>query len=615
MNCPTTLFKRSLMRCALALLGLAPLQAGAAPQPPAVQAAPSNQSAHVLRYAFPIAETGFDPAQIADEYSSIIASNIFEAPLTYDYLARPIQLKGLTAEGPLEANADFTVFTLKIKPGIYFADDPAFKGKPRELTAADYVYAIKRNFDPRWKSPNFAALQGEKMLGLDQLREAATKGGKPFDYDRPVEGLQALDRYTLRIKLEQPNPRFAHNLAHLSAAAVAREVVELYGDQIMAHPVGTGPFKLSDWRRSSRMVLAKNPQFRESYYDEHPNADDAAGQAIAQQMKGRRLPLLDRVEVSIVSESQPLWLAFLGDEFDLIAVPYAYVGLAAPGGKLAPHLAKRGMNLHKMPLSDLVFTYFNMADAMVGGYTPERVALRRAIALAYDNEEEIRQLRKRLAVPAQGIVVPNTFGYQADFKTEMSEHSPAKARALLDLYGYVDKDGDGWRDQPDGKPLVLEFHTQPDHDSRQYNELWKKHMDAIGVRIEFKAANWPEQLKMARAGKLMMWMLSQTATKPDAQDLLAMGYGPSIGEDNLVRFELPEYDRLFEQIKALPDGPERQALIQRALRLLTVYMPMKAHVHRISLRLTQPWVQGYQPHPFLLGFWRFVDSTPPAKQP
>lgn len=580
----------------------------------AIAPAAAAAEPHVLRYAFPIAETGFDPAQISDLYSATVVSNIFEPPLTYDYLARPIKIKPLTAEAMPEVSEDFRTFTLRIKPGSYFADDPAFKGVKRELTAADYVYSIKRHYDPRWKSPRYAGFRAEKLLGLEELREKALKSGKSFDYDTPVEGLQALDRYTLRFKLGRSSPRFTDILTHPGmSGAVAREVVEAYGDTIMEHPVGSGPFRLAEWRRSSRMVFERNPNYRERHYEEQPAEGDAEGQAIAERFKGRRLPLVDRVEVSVISESQPLWLAFMAGDFDLAGVPYTYASLAAPGGKIAPNLAKAGMQLHRSMRSDLVFSYFNMEDPVVGGYTPERVALRRAIALAYDNIEEIRQLRKGLAVPAQGFTAPETFGYEADFKTEMSEYSPAKSKALLDMYGYVDRDGDGWRDQPDGKPLVLQFYTQPDSSSREFNEIWKKHMDAIQVRIEFKASQWPEQLKMARAGQLMMWGLGNTATMPDSEQMLVMAYGPSMGEDNLMRFNLPAYNELFDRVQRAPNGPERLAMIRDLNRLLVAYMPAKAHVHRIGLSLTQPWMSGYRPHPFMTSFWQFVDSQRPAK--
>lgn len=585
----------------------------------AAPAAEAKGPAHVLRMAFPIAETSLDPARINDEYSVEIVSNIFESPLAYDYLARPVKLKPLTAAALPEVSPDFKQFTVRIKPGIFFAADPAFKGlKPgekRELVAADYAYALKRHFDPQLRSPHYANLENEKILGLEALRQRSLKNGKPFDYDAPVEGLQTPDRYTLVIKLDRASPRFAHQLTQPLALAVAREVVEAYGDAVSEHPVGTGPFVLKDWRRASRLVLERNPSFRETYFDEEAAADDTAAQAVARQLKGRRLPLVDRVEVSIVTENQPRWLAFLGNEFDFVIVPNEYANIAAPRGQLAPNLAKRGMALHRNLLSDVIFSYFNMEDPVVGGYTPDKVALRRAIGLAYDNAEEARQLRRRLAVPAQGIVTPNTFGYQPDFKTEMSEYSPAKARALLDMYGYVDRDGDGWRDLPDGSPLRLQYHTQPDSNSRAFNELWRKHMAALQVRIEFKSANWPDNMKAARAGRLMMWMLSWTSGIPDADSMLSTGFSSAKGEDNLSRFSLPEYDRVVQRIQVLADGPERLALIQEAERLLTAYMPMKAHVHRIRLRLAQPWLQGYLPHPFMTGYWRFVDSQPPGHKP
>lgn len=229
------------------------------------------QQPKVLRYAFPIAETGFDPAQITDLYSRNVTSHIFDALYSYDHLARPFKIKPNTAVAMPEVSSDFRVWTVKLKPGLYFQDDPAFKGDRRELTAHDYVYAFKRYFDPRWKSPNYPRLSEERLVGINALREEALKSKKPFDYDRSVEGLRALDRYTIQFTLEEPRPRFLHLLALGDLyGAVAREVVEAYGDEIPAHPVGTGPFRLVDWRRSSRIVLERNPTYREVLYDAEP---------------------------------------------------------------------------------------------------------------------------------------------------------------------------------------------------------------------------------------------------------------------------------------------------------------------------------------------------------
>ncbi len=577
-----------------------------APSASAQGAAPAQK---VFRYAFPVAETGFDPVQISDLYSATIIANIIESPLTYDYLARPVKLKLQTAAGMPEVSADFKTYTVRIRPGIYFADDPAFKGKKRELVAADYVFSLKRIFDPRWKSPAYPSLADEQVLGLEALRKKSIEERAPFDYDTEIEGLRVLDRYTYRITLGKPSPRFINNFT--GTGALAREVVEAYGDKIMEHPVGTGPYVLAEWQRSSRMVLTRNPNFREQFYEAEPPADDPAAQALHARMKGKRLPMIDRVEIAVVQESQPRWLAFLNAEHDMIErLPAEFSNLAIPNNRVAPNLAARGISMVRTPGSDIAFTYFNMQDPVVGGYTPEKVALRRAIALAYDTQTEIRLVRRNQAVPAESTLPPMTFGFDPKWKSEMSLYDPARAKALLDLYGYVDKNGDGWRDRPDGGPLTLIYSTSPDQTSRQLNELWKKYMDAVHIKVEFKIGQWPEQLKAARAGKVMMWGLGQSASSPDADGFLALAYGPQKGEGNLAFFDLPAFNKLYDQQTLLGDTPERLALMQEASKLLVAYMPMKVHAHRIATDLMFPWVIGYQRHPFMREFWRYIDIDP-----
>ena len=442
------------LRAALAALGLA--AALGCPAAAGAQAAPAGAAPKTLKVAFPVAETGFDPAQINDIYSRTVTPHIFEGLYHYDHLARPAKIKPLTAAAMPEVSADFRRYTIRVQPGIYFADDPAFGGRPRELVAEDYVYSLKRFADPALKSPVWTSLEQEGLTGLAALRREALESKRPFDYDRPVEGLRALDRYTLQITLEQPRPRFIETLATGDLfGAVAREVAERYGDQIAAHPVGTGPFRLAQWRRSSLIVLERNPGHRR-VYDAEPAPDDAEGQAIAARYKGRPLPLVDRVEISIIQEQQPRWLAFLNGQIDLVAVPSEFVATAMPNGQLAPNLAREGIRAARVLQPDSAFYVFNMEHPVIGGYTPERVALRRAISLATDVGREIAQVWKGQAVPAQSLLVPHTTGYDPAFKSEMSDYDPARAKALLDLYGWTDRDGDGWREQPDGSPLVLE---------------------------------------------------------------------------------------------------------------------------------------------------------------
>ena len=594
------------------LLALILASAGAlAARPDQSAAAPK-----VLRYAFPIAETGFDPARVVDLYSRIVTSHIFEGLYTFDYLARPPKIKPLIADGMPVASADYRTWTVRIKPGIYFADDPVFKGKPREVVAQDFVYAFKRVLDPVNLSPTVAGMQDYKLIGLNELRSAAEKSKQPFDYDRQIEGLRALDRYTIQFKLEQARPRFIELLADSDLhGAVAREVVEAYGENIAAHPVGSGPFKLAQWRRSSLIVLERNPGYRERFYDAEPAAADAEGQALLARFKGRRLPMIDRVEISIIEESQPRWLSFMNGQLDFIAVPLEFINVAVPGGKLAPNLAKRGIQAYRSVNADAAYDYFNMDNPILGGYTPDKVALRRAIGLAIDIKREIAQVRRGQAIVAQSMVLPNTSGYDPQFRSENSEYSPAKARALLDMYGYVDKDGDGWRDLPSGEPLLIEIATQPDASSRQFDELWQKNLNAVGIRVKFFPGKWPEQLKAARAGKLMIWSLGGSAASLDGQESLMRLYGPQVGSQNMARFRLPAFDAIYDKMALLPDGPERDALFLEAKRLSIAYMPYKMHVHRISNDLVQPWLIGYRRGVVWYDWWQYVDIDASKRKP
>ncbi|MEO5697536.1 MAG: ABC transporter substrate-binding protein [Burkholderiaceae bacterium] len=562
----------------------------------------------VLRYAMRIAETGFDPAQISDLYSSTMAANMFDALYATEFLARPVRLRPNTATAMPEISADFKTFTVHLRPGIHFSDDPAFKGTKRELVAADYVYSIKRHFDPRWKSPRYSGLSNHQILGVEALREAAIKGDRPFDYDAPAEGLRAIGRYTIQFKLARPNPRFTDALSDPAVTgALAREVVEMYGDRIMEHPVGTGPFRLATWRRSSLITFEKNPNYRDEFYREEAPADDPLAQAAVTNLKGRKLPMVDRIEVSIIEQPQPRWLSFVNREMDVLEqVPEEFTYTAIPNNRIAPNLARLGIYDIRYLRNDVALSYFAMENPLVGGYTAEKVALRRAIALAVDVDEEIRVVRRGQAIPAQSIMGPGVWGYDAAFKSEMGEFSRARAQALLDLYGFVDRDGDGWRDQPDGAPLLIEYATQPDDLSRQLITQWKKNMDAIGIRMEFRTAQWPENLKASRVGKLMMWGMGWSAG-PDGEDFLVLGHGPDKGQANHARFELAEYDRLFELQRSLPDGPQRMAAMTTMKELMVAYMPYKAHVHRIWTDLAQPWVVGYHRNVFVRDFWRYVD--------
>jgi len=563
----------------------------------------------VLRYAFEVAETSLDPVKINDLYSRALTPHIFEGLYTYDHLARPVKIKPLTADGMPSNSADFRVWTVKIRPGIFFAKDPAFKGKRRELVAQDYVYSYKRFADPANKSPVWSGMEPEGFLGLNELRARALADKKPFDYDTEIDGIRALDRYTLRFIVKEPRPRFLEGLAASDLyGAVAREVVEFYGDQAEAHPVGTGPFKLVQWRRSSFLAFDRNPDFREMIYDGEPGADDAEGQAILARFKGRRLPMIDRVEISIIEEEQPRWLAFVNDEADVAyRVGYQFAPQAMPNGKVAPHLAKRGIRGFPVVEPASQYYLFNMEDPVVGGYSDVQVALRRAIGLGIDSRKIIAYAYNGLGTVPQGPTLPNTTAYDPTLKTEVGDYDPARARALLDLYGFLDKDGDGWRERPDGSPLMLRVNSEPQARFRKICEVLIKNMKTIGIRVEINIGQWPENLKSARAGNYQVWLVGGSSASPDSQGAFQRYDSKQIGGQNMARVRLPQFDVLYEKLQTLPDGPERIAVFRKAEGVALAYMPYKNVVNRLTLDMTQKRVIGYRRPVFWQDWWHLVD--------
>ena len=605
----------SLTRRRLLGAGLAVAAGAASAAPDTAAKKPSSKVLpKVLRYAFEVAETSLDPAKVNDLYSRILTPHIFEGLYHYDHLARPIKIKPLTADGMPEVSSDFRVWTIKIRPGIFFADDPAFKGPDgrqvrRELVAQDYVYSFKRFADPANKSPVWSGLEGEGIVGLNALRQQALDTKRPFDYDRVIEGVRALDRYTLRYTLATPRPRFHEGLASGDLfGAVAREVIEFYGDEAESHPVGTGPFKLVQWRRSSFIAFERNPGFREMFYDAEPAAGDAEGQAWLARFKGRRLPMIDRVEISIIEEEQPRWLAFLGNQADLqFEMGFQFIPQAMPNGKVAPNLAKRGLRGYQFLEPTVYCLFFNMDDPTIGGYTPANVALRRAIGLGLDTRTLILNAYNGQGIAAQTPVLPHTSAFDPKYRSEFGSYDAARAKALLDLYGYLDKDGDGWREMPDGSPLALIVSTQTDQKSRKISEVVDRNLRALGIRSQTVAAQWPENLKSARAGKFQMWTVGSQADAPDAVGALARYDSRQIGGQNMARFRLPAFDALYDRVQSIADGPERAALFEQAQKLALAYMPYKYTLNRISTDMTQPWLIGYRHPVFWTDWWQYVD--------
>jgi len=567
--------------------------------------AAAADAAKTLRIAFQIAETSFDPAFASDAASDSVMSNIFDSMLDYDYLARPVKLVPRALESLPVVEEGGRAYLCRIRKGIFFTPDPAFKGKPRELTAADFAYGFKRILDPAVKSPWLWLIEG-KLVGGDELRKSAEKSGR-FDYDAPLPGLTVVDRYTLRIRLTAPDLRFPYVLAVPNMAAQAREVVEAHGLDIGAHPIGTGPYMLGEYRRSARIVLVANPGYRDVTYAP-AGPIPPASQPVANALKGRKLPLAGRVEIRVIEEGQARWLAFLNKELDFLDIlPIEYTDEALDNGKLRPGLAAQGIVHDTLLRPNTWWTYFNMKDPIVGGYAPEKIALRRAIAMAFNNAEAIRIQLKGRAVPAYGPIPPDIAGYDPNLKTQAQLYDPAAARALLDKFGYQDRNGDGYREMPDGKPLVIERWSSPNSQARTGDELWKKNLDAIGVKIEFKKDRVPELRKMARLGKIPMRADGWNADYPDAENFMQLLYGPNAGQENQAQFDLPEFNKLYDQARTLPDSPERTKLFDRMTELALAYAPWRMTYHLLEDSLRHRWIGTYVPHPIRSQWWQYID--------
>jgi len=417
----------------------------------------------VLRVTFMAAETGFDPVKVSDYYSGTVIESIFEPLLTYDYLARPAKLvPNVAVELPTVSDSGKT-YTIRIKKGIYFAADPAFNGTPRELIAEDYAYSIKRFLDPKNRSP-YAFLFDGKIIGLGELAANAQKTGN-FDYAAKIAGLEVLDRYTLRIRLKETDFSFSHVLAFPLTGAVAREVIDAYGDDSNSHPVGTGPYVLKKYTRSAKIVLGANPAYRGAVWDFKPGDDPLDAQIVAL-MKGKKLPRIRSVEISIMEETQSRWLAFERGETD---IEYQLWDVApkfmTADGKLKPDFVRRGIRLNRTIDPEIVYLHFNMQEQIggqpnpVGGFSLEKIALRRAIAMAYKIDDQINVIRKGQAIRAEFPIPPGIAGHDPAYRNSI-RYEPRTANALLDRFGYK-KGADGYRNLPDGKPLTVRYSSMP----------------------------------------------------------------------------------------------------------------------------------------------------------
>ncbi len=560
-------------------------------------AAGAADPAKVLRVAsFDIAT--FDPQQFTDNPSFEVFTAIYEGLYEYDYLASSPRLAPVTAAAQPVITDDGKTWTVRIAPGIHFTDDPAFGGKPRELVAEDYVYSLKRWIDPNLRRGG-SAVFSDLLVGARDVVDAAQRPGAKFDYDRPIEGLRALDRYTLQLRLIEPNYPVVHD--NLVRGAVAREVVEAAGGDVRARPVGTGPYRLREWKQGSRIVLEANPGYRAIHF---PESTDPAKAALVRSMKGKTLPQIGVIEIAIIDEDATRLLEFERGGLDYIVVRGESATRLLVNGRLKPEYAAKGVVRHNF-VEPVVFSiYFNMEDAVIGGMGRDRIALRRAIAQGIDTETMVRVVYAGQGIAANQMVAPGMTGHDPS-RPAKPPYDREAARRLLDRFGFDKRDADGFRKGPDGKPLTITFTLRSGGITREIQTLVKRDMDAIGVRMEFHVTPFQDAVKELVSGKYQLAFVGQGGAPSGYVVLIPLWSGaqPPV---NISRFKLAEYDAAFAQFLRAAEPPAQIAAARRMTDLALAYMPMLPAVFRTETNYVHAWVSGFSP-PVFHPHWKYLD--------
>jgi ABC-type transport system substrate-binding protein len=574
------------MRSALALFALAYACAAFAADP--------NK---VLRVALPDVDT-LDPQQATTIPAQRVILAIFEGLYSWDYLNTPAGLMPVTATAAPEISDGGKTWRISLKPGIHFTDDPAFHGKARELIADDYIYSMKRRLDPNL-SRGGDTVMTDLIIGARAIVDAAKKPGAKFDYDRPIEGLRALGRYTIEIRLNAIN--YPSVQIFLTAWAVAREVVEAAGGDIRTRAVGTGPYRLREWKRGSKIVLEANPNYRTLRFPASSNPADAD---LMRSMRGRTLPQIGVIDISIIEEDTTLLLEFERGALDYVELRAEIANRLLAGDKLKPEYAARGIVRHARLEPFLFFVDFNMIDPVVGGMGNDKIALRRAIAMGLNTQNLVDVVYAGQGQPANQMIPPGVSGHDPAAPLK-SLYDPAAAQALLDRFGYKNRDVDGYRQTPDGKPLTVVLSLRAAAISRETQTLWKRDMDAIGIRIDFRVAPFQDFVKDLIAGKYQM-SAAGFGGVPTGDGILELLDSRQPPFANQSRFKLAEYDRWVDRFLQTPTPSEQVAAARRMNEMARAYMPLLPMIFRRENDFVQPWLLGFRPQVFGT-YWQFMD--------
>ena len=589
------------MQQRLVILFLAALLAGCS-EPPGGSAQADGK---VFRYALGSAPTSLDPVRASTLYANQLVENLYETLYVYKYLARPFELRTQLAAGMPEVSDDGLTYTIRLQPGRYFADSPAFPdGKGREITAADFVFSLKRHFDPATR-PQGAWLWQGRVAGIDAWKDNGS------DYAAPVEGLQAIDRYTVRIRLVRPYPQLVYTLATGFSAVVPREAIDYYGREFSINPVGSGPFRLVAYD-GTKAVLERNPSYRSEPIDLAAEGYDPETQAGfgLELIDGRTPPLVDRVEVSFIKESSALWSSFTkGNEVQMASLPseqvYRVMASVQPP-ELKPEYAEKYF-MKASREAGFVYVTFNMDFPEIGYHPdPERnernQALRCALVKAFDWEARNNSWYANLGEVFPGIIPPAVPEFDPDLSRDSVTHDPEGARQLLADYGW----------NADNLPELV-YGSTPGPTLRLFFEQFRGWLTAIGYPREKVVlqtyATFGDLMKAVSNSELPLSSKGWGLDFPDAQNTLQLFYGPNRSPgSNDANYNNPVYDELYRQAAVMQSSPERTAIYRRMNEMVIDDCVAIAGLSRKAIGLWHRNVVAYPQKSFIGGrFLQFVD--------
>jgi ABC-type transport system substrate-binding protein len=484
--------------------------------------------------------------------------------------------------------------TIKIKREVYFADNPCFEdGKGRELRASDFIFAWKRIANIKYLSKNWWMFDN-RIVGLDEFREYTKEceSRADVDYSRSVEGLQSPDEHTLVIKLKRPWPQMTYILAFQPTAPIANEAVDRYSRDIVSHPVGTGPYKLKLWHRGSYIDMVRNPNFRGELY---PSSGEPADlEAGLLDDAGQELPMVDRIIWTLIEEDQPRWLQFLRGKIDVSGIPKDNFGQAIdPSMKMTPEMKRRKIHLKTFRDPSTFWIGFNMEDPVLGKNKPLRAAMSHSI----DRERYIDLFWNGRDEVAYGFIPPVMKSYNSQIREFARNYDPTRAKQLVSEARKIHG----------GKlPTLTLSMGSTDTLARQMSQFYQQGFQKVGLDIEVEYLDWPTFLSKVHTKSVQMFTLGWVADYPDAESFLQLFYSKNVSPGtNNFNYSSAEFDKIYEQIAIMSDGPERTELYRKAELLIIKDCPAAFINHPVAYVLHHDWVENYKPHVFQYGLTKY----------